>query len=178
MKIKCDNCGYETETKGPSMGIIGDEEYYGNHSCANGAMGTFFKSPQPKEEPMGNNNECVQMYDIDCDECRVKNCGLRLMEYRQPKEWEEMGIEKRIWEDKLRERIWACKYLEISVNDLMKYIFNILQEERDEVIRKFATGEFIKSDIAKKFEKEIKRADISKEQTIDEIKEYLNDSSK
>lgn len=39
---------------------------------------------------------------------------------------------------------------------LKQFIEKVIAQERDDIIRKFATGEFIKTDIAKKFEKEIR----------------------
>jgi len=50
----------------------------------------------------------------------------------------------------------------ISANETIKqFISKLIQSERDDVIRQFATGEFIQSDIAKEFEKQIKQEIIS-----------------
>ena len=44
IKVRCNRCGYTKRISFPSGGIIDGKDCYGNHSCPNNEMGTFYES--------------------------------------------------------------------------------------------------------------------------------------
>ena len=59
---------------------------------------------------------------------------------------------------------------DFEASALYALIKQFIAEERDDVIRQFATGEFIQSDIAKEFEKQIKQEIIKKIEKLKDVR--------
>jgi len=127
------------------------------------------KSDTTQESPRKKHKHDYEMIDVLRTKCRIcgkffetnpytgkikeisKKAAMFYIPKESPKAWEEN------WEEEFDRKNIAgnCKnYQKIIIK---QFIRTLLSAQTDNIIRQFAMGEFVQSDIAKKFAKEVKK---------------------